>query len=303
LRTAAGSPTLIVLAAGMGSRYGGLKQIAPVGQAGEAIVDYSVYDSVRAGFGKVVFVIRKEIEQLFRESVGSRLEQYVEVDYAFQELDSLPPGFPVPPGRIRPWGTLQATLVGAELTYGPFAVINADDFYGAESYRTLARRLRDDSTHCAMVGFRLRNTLSDFGPVSRGVCRVDDDGVLLNVVEMTEIVRDGTGAQTVEAAGHEISLSGDEIVSMNMWGFTPAIVEQLRSSFHKFLEVYGSDLKAESYLPEAIDRMVSRGQTRVKVLLTDDAWCGITYPQDYEHVLQSIRGLTREGKYPEKLWP
>ena len=232
------APTLLVLAAGMGSRYGGLKQVVPVNDAGDAIVDYSVFDAVRAGFGRVVFVIRKAIEEPFKTAVGSRLEQHVPVDYAFQELDCLPPGFTVPQGRTKPWGTLHAALVGAEKIEGSFAVINADDFYGAESYRVLAQHLQSDTVNCAMIGFTLRNTLSDFGPVSRGICSVDRDGLLLGTLEKTSIVRSGEGARSV-GEDPPVSLSGDEIVSMNMWGFVRSAVPLLARDFHHFLEACG----------------------------------------------------------------
>jgi dTDP-glucose pyrophosphorylase len=296
------APTLIILAAGMGSRYGGLKQIAPVNEAGETIVDYSVYDAVRAGFGKVVFVIRKEIEQAFKEVVGAKYEDRIEVAYAFQELDSLPPGFTVPTGRAKPWGTLQATLVGAELTKEPFGVINADDFYGQGSFRMLAQQLRDAPVRCSMIGFPLRKTLSEFGPVSRGICSVNEDGLLVSTVEMTKIVRDGAGARSVGGDGPGVELSGDEIVSMNMWGFTPSVIGHLQHSFFDFLTGHRSDLIGESYLPEAVNRMVSEGQAAVEVLCAEDAWCGITYPEDYPLVVESIGSLTAQGKYPGRLW-
>ncbi len=295
-------PALLVLAAGMGSRYGGLKQVVPVNAAGDTIIDYSVFDAIRAGFGKVVFVIRKDIEEAFKASVSRNFEQHVEIAYAFQELNRLPVEFTVPPGRTKPWGTLHATLVGAELIDGPFAVINADDFYGAESYRVLARHLQSDSLNCAMVGFTLRNTLSEFGPVSRGVCSVSDSGMLLSTVENTNIIRDGNGARSIKAS-EEIRLLGDEIVSMNMWGFVQTIIEPLKRDFQQFLTECGSDLKAESYLPKAVNHTVAEGLTRVDVLHTDDTWFGVTYPEDHAHVVESIRTLTSQGKYPQQLWP
>ena len=291
MKTTAGAPALVVLAAGMGSRYGGLKQAAPVNAAGDAIVDFSTYDAVRAGFGKVVFVIRRDIEDAFRTGVSDRIARHVDVDYAFQQLDTLPP-----------WGTLHATLVGAEKIQGPFAVINADDFYGAEGYNVLARHLRSDPANCAMVGFTLRNTLSPFGPVSRGVCAVAPDGHLLSTVERTSIVGDGRGARSLESDGDGVRMSGDEIVSMNMWGLVPAIVEPLQQNFRDFLQACGSDLKAESYLPKAMNHILANGGMRVDVLQTSDAWFGMTYPQDHVHVVESIRLLTAEGRYPERLW-
>ena len=295
-------PALVVLAAGMGSRYGGLKQAVPVNASGETIVDYSVFDALRAGFGKVVFVIRGAIEDAFKTSVGSKLEQHMEVAYAFQELDNLPPGFTVPAGRTKPWGTLHATLIGAEQVDGPFAVINADDFYGAHSFRVLAQHLQRDEGNCAMVGFTLRNTLSDFGAVSRGVCSVSNDGRLLSTVEKTSIVRDGNTARSIEPDGESLALTGDEIVSMNMWGLLPGVVEPLRENFREFLVDCASDPKAEAYLPKAVNRLVASGRARVDVLHTPDTWFGVTYPADHAHVLESIRNLTANGSYPDRLW-
>jgi hypothetical protein len=297
------APTLLVLAAGMGTRYGGLKQVVPVNAAGEALIDYSVYDAMHAGFSKVVFVIRRDIEDAFKAGVGRKLEPHINVAYAFQELDSLPPGFTVPAGRNKPWGTLHATLIGAALVEGPFAVINADDFYGAESYRVLAQHLQTNATDCAMVGFILRNTLSDFGPVSRGICSVGDNRLLLSTVETTKIVRDGNGARSIEDGVAGTELSGDEVVSMNMWGFNRTIVALLANKFREFLKACGSDLKAESYLPKAVNHLIAEEQARVDVLRTNDVWCGVTYPEDHAQVVDTIRGLTHEGKYPEQLWP
>lgn len=297
------SPTLLVLAAGMGSRYGGLKQIDPVGPGGETIVDYSIYDALRAGFAKVVFVIRKDIEQAFKITVGARFERHVDVEYVFQELDKLPLGFSVPSGRTKPWGTLHAVLAAADTINEPFAVINADDFYGADSYRSLARYLQSDLlNYYSMVGFVLRNTLSDFGPVSRGVCRVDRNGFLEGIIELTNIVRDGEFAKNTDAAGRVTKLSGDEVVSMNMWGFTPRIFGQLREQFQRFLERSGSDLSSESYLPAAVNELVLARLARVTVLRTKDLWCGITYREDHARVVENISHLIRDGLYPKRLW-
>ena len=296
------SPTLLVLAAGMGSRYGGLKQIDSIGPTGETIVDYSIYDALRAGFAKVVFVIRKDIEQSFRMTVGARFERHLDVEYVFQELDKLPPGFLVPACRIKPWGTLHAVLAAAGTITEPFAVINADDFYGAESYRSLAGYLQSNILNYAMVGFVLRNTLSDFGPVSRGVCHVDGDNFLQKIVELTNIVRDGAHAINTDATGRVTDLSGDEVVSMNMWGFTPHIFEQLREEFQEFLGRSGSDLSSESYLPSAINELVLAGRAHVKVLRTNDSWCGVTYREDHPHVVERISQLIRDGFYPKRLW-
>ncbi len=299
--TSATSPTLLVLAAGMGSRYGGLKQIDPVGPAGETIIDYSIFDALRAGFSKLVFVIRKDIEEAFRETVGSRFEQRVAVEYVFQALDDIPPRFTVPAGRTKPWGTTQAILLAGDAIHEPFAAINADDFYGAESYRELAGHLTSVSPDYCMVGFILRNTLSDFGSVARGVCQVSD-GYLKDIVELTKVERDGDHARNTGPDGKVTALSGDEPVSLNMWGFTPKVFVQLRERFERFLEQSGSDPKAECYIPSTVGELVHAGQARVKVLHTRDSWFGVTYREDRPRVIESIRRLVTNGQYPEKLW-
>jgi UTP-glucose-1-phosphate uridylyltransferase len=301
------SPTLLVLAAGLGSRYGGLKQIDPVGPHGETIMDYSVYDALRAGFGKIVFVLRKQIEQPFKEAIGARFKERIAVEYVFQELDSLPPGFSVPSGRTKPWGTTHAILAAAGAIHEPFAVINADDFYGAESYRLLARHLRSGAISgagsYAMAGYLLRNTLSDFGAVARGVCQVDSGGFLAGIVELTHIERDGFQVMNTGAAGHITQLTGNEVVSMNMWGFTPRIFGQLQEEFERFLAHNGSELKSESYLPSAINALVLSGRAQVQVLPTREAWFGVTHRADHPRVVESIGRLIRAGSYPERLWP
>jgi dTDP-glucose pyrophosphorylase len=296
------SPTLLVLAAGMGSRYGGLKQIDPVGPNGETIIDYSIYDAMRAGFGRLVFIIRRDIEEAFKEVVGTRFEKRIDVGYVYQELDNLPHGFSVPEGRTKPWGTTHAVLMAAEAIHEPFAVINADDFYGAESYRLLAEHLQLGTADYAMAGFILRNTLSDFGTVSRGVCQVGEDGYLKTVDEMISIVRDGQGAKNTDAAGRETKLTGDELVSMNMWGFTPAVFGQLTECFRQFLEKQGTQAKAECYLPVAVNELVVSGQARVKMLRSRDSWFGVTNREDRPRVVESIRRLIDEGAYPQSLW-
>lgn len=295
-------PTLLVMAAGMGSRYGGLKQIDPVGPNGETIIDYSIYDAMRAGFGKLVFVIRKDIEEPFKETVGARFEQRIAVEYVFQELGKIPSPFTVPEGRTKPWGTTQAVLMAAEAIREPFAVINADDFYGAESYRVLAEHLRSGSEDYAMVGFVLRNTLSDFGSVARGVCRVSADGYLEKIEELTSIERDGAGAKNTAPDGTVRKLNGDEPVSMNYWGFTPRIFGQLREVFRGFLERSGGDLKAECYVPMAVGELVTKGEARVKVLHSSDPWFGVTFREDRPQVVESIRRLIDAGAYPSALW-
>ena len=295
-------PTLLVLAAGMGSRYGGLKQIDPVGPAGETIIDYSIYDAMRAGFGKLVFVIRKDIEAQFREIIGARFEKRIAVEYVFQELDKLPPGCSLPAGRTKPWGTTHAILMAADTIRAPFAAINADDFYGAEAYRLLAQHLTSGTTDYAMVGFILRNTLSKFGSVARGVCRVDENNHLKSVVEMMKIEPDGGGAKNTDAAGQITKLTGEEAVSMNFWGFTPALFPQLKTQFEAFLKKSGNELKSECYIPSTVNDLVIAGQAKVKVLRTNDFWFGVTYREDRPQVVESIRQLIAQGKYPEKLW-
>lgn len=295
------SPTLLVLAAGMGSRYGGLKQLDPVGPDGESIMDYSIFDARRAGFGKVVFVIRKSIEQPFKEKIGTRYEKRVPVEYVFQEIGKLIPGLAPPPGRTKPWGTTHAILMAADTIHEPFAVINADDFYGAGSFRVLVQHLQSGTPDDALVGFVLRNTLSEFGAVARGVCHVSDDGYLKDVEELKTIARQGTRITNIQA-GQETVLSGGELVSMNMWGFTPRIFPQLCKYFKRFLKSYGEDLNAECYIPATVNSLIQDGQTRVRVLCSDDTWFGVTYREDRPLVVQSIGRLIEQGAYPRRLW-
>jgi UTP-glucose-1-phosphate uridylyltransferase len=300
------NPTLLVLAAGMGSRYGGLKQVDGVGPNGEAIIDYCVYDALRAGFSKLVFVIRRDIEKAFREAVGDRFERRTQVEYTFQELDMLPAGFTVPPTRQKPWGTAHAVLVSAGKIREPFAVINADDFYGADSFRVLAQHLRTARdtgvADYSLVGYTLRNTLSDHGTVSRGVCRADGQGYLQSVVERTKIEKDGAGARFVDEHGQWQRLTGDEPVSMNMWGFTPSVFENLRHEFEKFLRARAHDPKSEFFIPTPVNDLISAGQARVKVLPTTSSWFGITYREDKPAVINSIQRLVAQGDYPANLW-
>jgi len=298
----ASKPTLLVLAAGMGSRYGGLKQIDPVGPAGEAIIDYSIYDALRAGFGKIVFVIRHDIERAFREAIGSKFEKRAPVEYVFQELDKVPAGFTIPANRQKPWGTGHAILMGADVIREPFAAINADDFYGAASHKILHDHLVSDSRDYSMVGFALRNTLSEHGTVSRGVCACDSNGYLKTIAEFTKVERDGAGAKGVDETGVARKLTGDEIVSMNLWGFPPTLFGHLHEMFADFLEERGSDARAEFYIPSAINALITSGKARLKVLQTPDSWFGITYRQDQPHVAASIRALVARGDYPSPLW-
>ena len=259
-------PTLLILAAGMGSRYGGLKQIDPVGPAGETIIDYSIYDALRAGFGKLVFVIRHDIEQQFREVIGTRFEKRIAVEYVFQELDKLPAGFSVPAGRTKPWGTTHAILMAEHAVKEPFAAINADDFYGRHAYEVLARHLTSGSKDYAMVGFTLKNTLSAHGTVARGVSRVDANNYLTFIVEMMKIERDGSGAKDTGPDGKITKLTGDEAVSMNFWGFTPALFPQIKVEFEKFLKQAGGEQKSECYIPATVGELVTAGIAKVKVL-------------------------------------
>jgi dTDP-glucose pyrophosphorylase len=295
-------PSLLVLAAGMGSRYGGLKQMDPVGPAGQTIIDYAIYDALRAGFAKLVFVIRRDLEQPFREIVGQRFEKRLPVHYVFQELGDLPPGFSVPPHRAKPWGTTQAVLAGQSAIQEPFAAINADDFYGAQSFRLLARHLSSGSEDYAMAAFTLRQTLSEFGSVARGVCEVGPDGYLKSVVELTRIEHDGAEVKNTDAAGGVARLTGEEAVSLNCWGFTPAVFPLLKAKFSAFLEKNGRDEKAECYIPSTVNELVVAGQARVKVLRTGDPWFGVTYREDRPRVVESIRQLVSRGDYPERLW-
>jgi UTP-glucose-1-phosphate uridylyltransferase len=295
-------PTLLVLAAGMGSRYGGLKQIDPVGPAGETIIDYSIYDALRAGFGKLVFVIRKDIEAPFKEIIGARFANRIPVEYAYQELDKLPAGFSVPAGRTKPWGTTQAILMAEDVIKEPFAAINADDFYGADSFQVLAKQLQSGTADYSMVGFVLRNTLSEFGSVARGVCQVDANNYLKSIVELTKIEKDGNAAKSISPDGSVSPLTGEEPVSMNMWGFNPDIFPRLRHEFTEFLKQHGQAEKSECYIPMVVGDLVRTGQSRCRVLRSNASWFGVTYREDRPRVVASIRELITQGLYPEKLW-
>jgi dTDP-glucose pyrophosphorylase len=295
-------PTLLVLAAGMGSRYGGLKQIDPIGPNGEIIIDYSVYDAIRAGFGKVVFVIRRDIETEFKAVVGSRFAGVIEVDYVYQDLDALPAGFSVPEGRVKPWGTAHAILMAKDIIDGPFAVINADDFYGAAGFKVMADHLAQAkdgewADYC-MVGYVLRNTLSEHGTVSRGICRADDDGFLVDVVERTRIRKTGN---TAFDEADEVALTGDEPVSMNLFGFTPSFFDHLDVGFREFLTVQGTEMKSEYYIASPITHLIESNQAKVRLLSSTDAWFGVTYPEDKPSVVASVRKLVDAGAYPNDL--
>lgn len=299
-------PTLLILAAGMGSRYGGLKQLDPMGPNGETVLDYSVFDALRGGFGKVVFVIRRDFEEEFKSKVGSKFDQKVPVEYAFQDLNDLPEGFSVPEGRVKPWGTTHAVLAAEQNIKEPFAMINADDFYGHDAFAKLAANLqtlqpKDGKAQYSMVGFQLRNTLSEHGSVARGVC-TSTDGKLASVTEMTKIYKTETGARNDENPDKPVELTGNELVSMNFWGFTPELFPQLKEAFVDFLKEHGSDPKSECYVPKVVDLLIKAGKADVEVLETSSSWFGVTYPEDKAVVVSSIRALTEKGEYPAPLW-
>ncbi len=301
------SLTLVVLAAGMGSRYGGLKQCDPVGPSGETIMDYSVFDALRAGFDRVVFVIRRDFEAEFRAMVGAKYEGVVRVDYAFQSLEDLPEGYAVPAGREKPWGTAHALRAVRNLIDGPFAAINADDFYGQDSFRQLANFLQapvaeSEVARFALVGFRMDQTLSDNGSVARGVCTVDESGRLRTVTEMTKIVRTAGGAEDQSDPSHPVVYTGAERVSMNLWGFTPLFLDELEAVFPAFLDKNMSNLKSEWYIPFVVDAMVREGRAEVAVLPTESAWFGVTYREDRPLVVAAVAGLVEQGVYPAGLW-
>ena len=302
-------PALVIMAAGMGSRYGGLKQIDPVDEAGHKIIDFSVYDAVRAGFGKVIFVIKEENEADFRAAVGDRMERHVEVDYAFQRLGDLPQGFAVPKDRVKPFGTGQAVLSAADKIEGPFAVINADDYYGPAAYRLMYDYLttnRDDEKYrYAMVGYVLGNTLTENGHVSRGICVTDGDGFLKEIRERTHIERRGGDAAYTEDGGATWTVIPKEsVVSLNMWGFGRSFLEELREGFPVFLRdnLEKNPQKCEYFLPYAVDVLVRAGKATVQVLKTEDRWYGVTYREDKPVVVKAIQDMKDAGIYPAYLW-
>lgn len=291
-------PTLLVLAAGMGSRYGGLKQLDAVGPNGETILDYSVHDAMAAGFGKVVFVIRRDFETQFKQVVGARYEALIQVEYVFQELTTVPEGFEVPATRSKPWGTGHAILMAQDVINEPFGVINADDFYGRDAYQQLAQFLSDShgAQEHAMVAYPLRNTLSEHGTVSRGVCRTDEANQLLSVEEVTAISKTDTGAQ----AG-KITFTGEELVSMNLWGFQCSIFDALNAQFREFLSAHSEEAKSEFFIPFVVDEEIKNGRSQVTVLRTNSQWTGVTYREDKAAVEAFIQQLITEGVYPNKL--
>ena len=301
-------PILVILAAGMGSRYGGLKQMDPVGPNGEAILDYSVFDAKRAGFKRVIFLIKHEIEADFKRLVGSRIEKYMDVTYAFQQLDMLPEGCTVPEGRQKPWGTGHAVLCCREYIDAPFLVINADDYYGAEAYRIAYEKLRgladDEKARYFMVGYELRNTLTENGYVSRGVCSTDDHGCLTTVTERTHIIGTCDGPMFTEDGETYHRLPGDATVSMNMFGFTPSIVEEMRLGFPAFHQkaLAENPMKAEFYLPGVVNSMLEKGTASVEVLRCPSRWYGVTYQEDKPQVRAALVRMAEDGLYPAPLW-
>lgn len=301
--------TLVIMAAGIGSRFGGgIKQLEPVGPGGEIIMDYSIYDALQAGFNKIVFIIRKDLEKDFKEIIGNRIEKIAHVDYAFQEIDDLPEGFEKPADRKKPWGTGQAVLSIKGLVDGPFLVINADDYYGKEGFKKIhdymVNEMKEDSQvyDLCMGGFMLVNTLSENGGVTRGVCQVTEDGYLKAVTETYDIQREGQELKARDEQGNPVSLDIDCPVSMNMWGLPAAFLDELEKGFPEFLSgIKEGDIKSEYLLPKIIDKLVEQGKVRVRVLETPDKWFGVTYKEDKQAVVESLRALIASGVYPEKL--
>ncbi len=304
------STTLVIMAAGIGSRFGGgIKQLEPVGPGGEIIMDYSIHDALEAGFNKIVFIIRKDLDKDFREIIGNRIEKIAPVEYAYQELDDLPKGYEKPAERTKPWGTGQAILAAKDLVKDAFLVINADDYYGKEGFRKIHQYMVEemdteaDVYDMCMGGFILSNTLSENGGVTRGVCVVNPDGSLKDVTETYNIEWKGHGLFADDEKGNPVLVNPDQHVSMNMWGFPPAFIGELERGFPEFLDsLEPEDMKSEYLLPRIVDKMIKTGKARVKVLETRDKWFGVTYKEDKESVVKAIRRLIDEGVYPEKLF-
>ncbi len=298
-------PTLFVLAAGMGSRYGGLKQLDGVGPSGETIMDYSIYDAVNAGFGKLVFVIRKSFETDFREKIVKKYEKKIPVELVFQELDALPDGFTPHPDRVKPWGTNHAVMMGKNVIHEPFAVINADDFYGRESYKILGdylKQLVESENHYCMVGYRVGNTLSESGSVARGVCETDASGNLTGVVERTQVMRVNGRVCYKDENDQWVPIDDNTPVSMNMWGFTPDYFRYSDDYFVQFLRENADNIKAEYFIPLLVNHLIVEGIATVRVLDTPSHWFGVTYAEDRPAVVARLKELTEEGTYPSPLW-
>ena len=303
-------PVLVVMAAGMGSRYGGLKQIDPVGNHGQLIIDYSIYDAKRAGFETVVFVIKRAIEEDFKEAIGDRLSKIIDVKYAYQELDDLPEGYTFPEERTKPWGTAHAILAARHVVDGPFAVVNADDYYGPEAFKVLYDYLstHEDQPGCyefSMVGYRLDNTVTEHGHVARGVCVEDEDNFLVSVTERTHIEKDGADARFTEDGGATwTALPGETIVSLNLWGLTRGFIDEAERRFPAFLDktIAENPLKGEFFLPSVISELIGEGKARAKVLRSADKWYGVTYQADKPVVVAAIAEKTAAGVYPDNLW-
>ena len=301
-------PVLVIMAAGMGSRYGGLKQIDPIDAQGHIIMDFSIFDAKKAGFEKVVFIIKKENEADFKEAVGKRIEEKMEVEYVFQDINNIPEGFEVPEGRVKPWGTAHAVLSCMDVIDGPFAVINADDYYGRDAFEKIYNYLSttedDDKYRYIMVGYQLKNTVTDNGHVARGVCSVDENGFLEKVVERTRIEkRDGGIAFTEDDGETWEALDGDSVVSMNMWGFSKSFMKEIQNGFEAFLEegLKTNPLKCEYYLPSVVTRLLEADQATVKVATSVDKWYGVTYKEDKQMVMDAIQSLKDSGLYPDEM--
>ena len=290
--------TLLVMAAGMGSRYGGLKQLDSVGPSGETIIDYSVYDAIRAGFTKVVFIIRKDFEKEFKDNVGSKYEGKIKIEYAFQELNDLPEGFQCPEGREKPWGTGHAILTADGLINEPFLVINGDDFYGEQSFKAAADYYQEDKDDFSMVAFRLDKTLSEFGAVTRGLCEIKNN-VLDNIIETGDLIKEGNSV----TSDRDISLDGSEPVSMNMWGYTPRLFTYLKKMFVEFLNEEGNELKSEFLIPTVVNNLIQTDREHVTILTSDAQWFGVTYKDDKPYVVKKVQELTDNGMYPNPLYP
>lgn len=301
-------PVLIIMAAGMGSRFGGLKQIEPVDEEGHIIMDFSLFDAKRAGFERVIFIIKKENENDFREAIGNRIEKYMKVSYIFQDVEALPEGFSVPEGRIKPWGTAHAVLCAASVINGPFAVINADDFYGRDAFEKIFTYLSnhpdDEKYRYSMVGYELQKTVTENGYVSRGVCSLDENSELQDIVERTQIEKRNSRIEYTEDGVNYNPIDGATLVSMNMWGFNPSFLEELRKGFEQFLHIImeQNPLKGEFYLPSEVSRLLEDKKATVKVLSSKDTWYGITYKEDKETIVAAIKEMKEAGKYPAILW-